>query len=1322
MTKIIDFYIDRGGTFTDIVFHVTDTSMSGPEAHTYGTYKLLSSDPDHYPDAPSEGIKRVLIQQGLLDPSHSHDTPIPTDNIGEIKMGTTVATNALLEHKGAKCALLVTKGFKDVLEIGNQSRPHIFKLNIVKSLMLYQEVVEVEERLRLVGEEEANTSTEGKIIKGPTGLTVEDIVPVNEEAVKSQLEAIFAKGIRSVAISFIHAYAFGGHEATVAKIARAIGFTQVSVSHELMPLIKYVNRTTTATVDAYLTPLIAEYISNFRKRFANNLDSIFEKVYFIQSDGGLTQADKFYGYQAVLSGPAGGVVGCGATACSDLGEDSQVIGFDMGGTSTDVCRCDGRTIDHVLEAQIAGVTLQAPQVNVVTVAAGGGSVLFWSNGMFEVGPESAGAYPGPACYGRGGPLAVTDANVILGRVDPNRFPKVFGKSGSEPLFVDEARKQFEALTERINKDLDKQLSVEEVAMSFLEVANETMCRAVRNVTETKGYRCAEHTLSVFGGAGGQHACAVARKLGMSKIYAHQKASYLSAVGIGMSDIVDDRLAPLRRPLSGNGEVILALTERLQKESAAALMPSQKAKEQVEKEGSLSFLRFLSLRYEGTTTSLMIREPEGDVGNATSLEEAYVAALKERYQKEFGFPGKRGASIIVDEVRVRAILKSGANACFGARPANVDHPQGPKGYEEPYGNASVECKQIDTIRTFLATTQRWETVPIYEAAPNCAPVKGPSLVLMDGTFLVVEEGCIVYFTAAGNVIIHSNSVVPKLTKELHPLPLSLFAHRFMSIAEQMGYTLQRTATSTNIKERLDFSCAIFDGKGGLVANAPHIPVHLGAMGATIRWQRDHYGSDGWKEGEVLLSNHPSAGGSHLPDITVMTPCFINGKCAFYVASRGHHADVGGITPGSLPPFSTSLDEEGAHIKSFKLVQEGDFQEDGIIELLMAPGKRPAGTGPNALQPSGCRMLADVLADLRAQVAANHRGVELMKGLVASYGLDVVEAYMGHIQDAAEVATRSALREVVKRASASDDVVSPDGESSSSYRSVDVMDDGTVIDLTLTINKDEGSAVFDFTNTGPQVLGSTNCPKAVVSSAVIYSLRCLIERDIPLNEGCLKPITIITRPRSILEPSEDCAVVAGNVLTSQRVTDVILRALHAAACSQGCMNNLTMGNSKLAYYETIGGGAGATPTANGASAVQVHMTNTRMTDVEVFEERYPVMLREYSVRPHSGGGGKYTGGNGIIRSILFLTPMTLSLSCERRAVAPTGFMGGGNGKPGINLLLKGKAVSGLGSVTRSILWSTDEFTAYNVGGKCTLSLQPGDVVTVQTPGGGGFGSEK
>lgn len=1233
------FSIDRGGTFTDIYAEV-------PGEPGFRVLKLLSENPDQYSDAPSEGIHRILGEvTGTPHPSDGFDT----GRIEWIRMGTTVATNALLERKGAPTALVITKGFRDLLRIGKQNRPRIFDLEIKKPDLPYGAVVEVDERIRLGGR--ASPDPRYPQVQGVTGETVEILQAPDLVRIRPELEELLERGICSLAIVLMHSYIYPAHELEIGALAEELGFSHVSLSSQVMPRIKMVDRGQTCCVDAYLTPGIQDYLEGFRSRFKGGEPELF----FMQSDGGLVRADSFKGSQAILSGPAAGVVGYAMTTFH--GDFSKpVIGFDMGGTSTDVSRFDGE-YEWVHETETGGVHLMIPQLDIKTVAAGGGSRLFYRNGMFQVGPESSGAYPGPVCYRNGGPLSLTDANLLMGRLLPNYFPKIFGPHENLPLDEQAACKAFEDMTRKINSEVSggTPMSPEEVAYGFVEVANETMVRSIREISVARGYDIREHVLACFGGAGGQHACAIARGLGIRKIVIHRFAGVLSAYGLGLADVVVEKQEPASQVF--REETLPLLLGRLE-----AL--TQKAVEEIKRQGDyqLEIRRYLNMRYRGSDTAAMVLEPpNGD------FEREFIRAHK----REYGFE-MAGREILVDDLRVRVSGKPGSLKTV--RIPRLPSPTPP----------------ISAVRCYFE--EGWLDAAVYllDSLGACQELKGPAIILHKTSTIILEPGCSALITDFGDVEIEV-SPPPKRSRDskVDPVQLSLFGNRFMSIAEQMGRTLQRTAISTNIKERQDFSCAIFGPEGDLVANAPHQPVHLGAMGEAVRQQIRLQGPD-IQPGDVWVTNHPSEGGSHLPDITVITPVIAGGWPVFFVASRGHHADVGGITPGSMPPFSQTLVEEGACIQSFKLVENGVFQEKEITGLLQAPAQvhRLPGLPPI----SGTRALADNLSDLKAQVAANRKGIELLNEMIRSFSLEGVQAYMQHLQENA----RKCVENLLKDLSRSRGLRAVD-----TLEAEDYLDDGVPIRLCVMIDRNEGKAIFDFSGTGPQVPGNLNAPRAVTTSAILYCLRCLIDSDIPLNQGCLSRIQVVIREGSLLAPSGNAAVAAGNVLTSQRLTDVIFKAFGACAASQGCMNNLTFGNEHFGYYETIGGGAGAGPHWHGQSGVHTHMTNTRITDPEVLEKRYPVLLREFSIRRGSGGKGRFRGGDGLVREIEFLQPLTVSILSERRVYAPYGLAGGHPGAKGKNIFLH------------------RDGTETDLGGKNQVQAQPGDRIRILTPGGGGYG---
>ncbi|KAI1817377.1 hydantoinase B/oxoprolinase [Poronia punctata] len=1305
--------IDRGGTFTDCV-----GTLNGEDDIVI---KLLSEDPANYDDAPLEGIRRIM--------SHFQKREIPrgealdTARIDSIRMGTTVATNALLERKGEKIALVVTKGFEDCLTIGNQSRPKIFDLAIKKPDVLYEEVVEVDERVTLEdyaedperkvtkAEVKAGTSEAGEsdLVMGLSGEAVRILQRPAADSIRERLKGVYDKGIRSIAVCLMHGYTFPDHEALVGRIAREVGFEHISLSHELMPMIKLVSRATSVCADAYLTPAIKKYIAGFQKGFAGGLGTrnVLEeegdkgaRCEFMQSDGGLVDVEKFTGLKAILSGPAGGVVGYAITSY-DHETKIPVIGFDMGGTSTDVSRYGEGRYEHVFETTTAGVTIQSPQLDINTVAAGGGSRLFFKNGLFVVGPESVGAHPGPACYRKGGPAAVTDANLFLGRLLPEFFPKIFGKNEDEGLDYEASKKVIQELTDQINKETGKNMSLDEVAYGFLTIANEAMTRPIRSITEAKGHDSSKHRLATFGGAGGQHAVAIADALGIKQILVHRYSSVLSAYGMALADVVDERQEPDSKIWQDKGDVVSELKSKMEKlkdKSRQALV------DQGFQEEEMVFEEYLNMRYRGTESALMIIKPNEEEAKASfdGDDWAFGEAFVKHHRYEFGFTLDE-RDIIVDDVRVRGIGKS-----FRYQDQTVDQQ-----LREVKRQAIGDKKAHGKSQVYFEGGRR-ET-PIYklEDLDIGDEIDGPA-VLADGTQTIVV-------TPNAKALILKTHVVIDLGKdqgkddaqkkeaaerEVDPIMLSIFGHRFMAIAEQMGRALQKTSVSTNVKERLDFSCAIFDATGGLVANAPHLPVHLGSMSTCVRTQAKIWEGK-LKKGDVIISNHPSYGGTHLPDITLLMPAFDEKgeKILFYAASRAHHADIGGITAGSMPPHSRELYQEGAAIKSEKIVSEGKFNEKRITELLYnEPAQYPG--------CSGTRCLADNINDLRAQVSANQKGISLIESLIQEYGEDTVQFYMVHIQNNAEQCVRNLLKDVYKRFEGKD------------LSSVDYMDDGTSIRLRVTIDPDKGEAIFDFEGTGPEVYGNINAPEAVTYSAIIYSLRCLISEDIPLNQGCLKPIHVKIPPKSLLSPSTGAAVVGGNVLTSQRVTDVIFKAFQACAASQGDCNNLTFGFGGnvsgqtevkgFGYYETIAGGSGAGPTWEGTSGVHTHMTNTRITDSEVFERRYPVILREFSIRSGSGGNGQHRGGDGVVRDIEFRIPVQVSILSERRVYRPYGLAGGEDAQCGLNIWVRRVPV-------KSNPENGEEYEERRIslGAKNSAPMKSGDRIIINTPGGGGWG---
>ncbi|KAG6035069.1 hypothetical protein E4U41_006262 [Claviceps citrina] len=1332
--KGIRIAIDRGGTFTDCIGQHNSSTV---------VIKLLSEDPSNYKDAPLEGIRRIMSH--FLNRDIPRGEPLDTSHIDSIRMGTTVATNALLERKGERIALVVTKGFRDCLVIGNQSRPSIFDLAIRKPDVLYDKVVEIDERVTLEDYTEDPkrfvTNVRGRaggderdeqetLVRGMSGETIRILKRADDADIRSRLQEVYHDGIRSIAVCLMHGYTFPDHEAQIGRVAREIGFHHISLSHELMPMVKLVPRATSVCADAYLTPAIKRYIDGFREGFEGGLGtrSVRDekgrkgaRCEFMQSDGGLVDVEKFTGLKAILSGPAGGVVGYAITSY-DEETKIPVIGFDMGGTSTDVSRYGEGRYEHVFETTTAGVTIQSPQLDINTVAAGGGSRLFFRNGLFVVGPESAGAHPGPACYRKGGPATVTDANLHLGRLLPEFFPKIFGKNEDEGLDPGASKKVLQELADQVNRETGKNLSTDELAYGFLTVANETMTRPIRSITEAKGHDSSKHRLATFGGAGGQHAVAIADALGISQILVHRYSSVLSAYGMALADVVDEQQEPDSAVWQDGSSVVSDLQvkmEKLKDKSRAAL------RDQGFDDKEIVFEEYLNMRYRGTESALMIAKPTEEEakqhygGKQWQFGQAFV----KHHRYEFGFT-LDDRDLIVDDVRVRGIGKS-----FRHKERTVDQQLRTIQRHEVSAD-----KQHGVQEVYFEGGRRQTPVYKLEGFEAGTVIKGPAM-LADGTQTIVVPPRTEALITETHVILDNKKEddkkegyhqQEKTNREVDPIMLSIFGHRFMAIAEQMGRALQKTSVSTNVKERLDFSCAIFDSTGGLVANAPHLPVHLGSMSTCVRRQAEIW-QGRLQKGDVIMSNHPSYGGTHLPDVTLVMPAFDEAgeHILFYAASRAHHADIGGITAGSMPPHSRELYQEGAAIVSEKLVCGGRFDEQRVVELFYDEPAKHAGC-------SGTRTLADNINDLRAQVSANQKGISLIEGLIAEYGQSTVQFYMLSIQENAELCVRNLLRDVHARFGGKP------------LQATDYMDEGTPIRLSITIDPDQGSAEFDFDGTGPQVYGNVNAPQAITHSAIIYCLRCLISDDIPLNQGCLRPITVKIPPKSILSPAPGAAVVGGNVLTSQRITDVIFKAFEACAASQGCCNNLTFGFGGnvsgsepvpgFGYYETIAGGSGAGPHWVGTSGVHVHMTNTRITDSEIFERRYPVILREFSIRNGSGGNGQHRGGDGVVRDIEFRIPLQVSILSERRVHRPYGMKGGEDGQCGLNLWVRHvekrewkkslRQFRDNGGGAKEARDHDDDEMEYeeryiNLGAKNSASMKAGDRIIVCTPGGGGWG---
>ncbi|GJN94162.1 hypothetical protein Rhopal_007236-T1 [Rhodotorula paludigena] len=1275
--------IDRGGTFTDC--------LGLSETRGNILIKLLSVDPANYADAPTEGIRRIL--EWFTGMPHPRGEEIDTSPIAWIRMGTTVATNALLERKGQKHAMLITKGFKDLIDIGNQTRPNLFQLAIKKPEVLYEKVVEVDERVivqwpdllpidgslptpagddlvkgtsdLLPTDGSLRTPAGDELVKGTSGDFVRVVEPLDIAKVTSDLQSLCDEGYTSVGICLAHAYTFPAHEQAVASIARKIGFQHVSVSSELQAMIRFVSRANSASADAYLTPQVKTYLEGFSKGFKGHLKDGKTDVQFMKSDGSLIDYRRFSGLNAVLSGPAGGVVGYAQTSY-DENDKRPVVGFDMGGTSTDVSRFANSSYEHVMETVTAGVTICAPQLDINTVAAGGGSILHWQNQMLRVGPDSASSHPGPACYRKGGPLAVTDANLFLGRLHVDSFPKIFGPTEDQPLDFDIVKQKFEALTAEINADTGGNLTPYEVASGFIEVANETMAKPIRQLTGQRGYLTTEHNLSCFGGAGGQHACAIAANLGIHNVIVHKYSSVLSAYGMALADTAVDKTEP--SSLTYSESVIPIIGERLAALSQVALddLVSQHVAEE-----TIDYEQYLNMRYAGSDTSLMILKPaSGD------FKEGFLAA----HQREFGFV--LSADILIDDFRVRAIGRGGRGGAVESRSYVKD-------LHDVQKSTAKRSLAFATTQTYFSETEGHVETPIFrlESLKPGHVVAGPAIILDATQTLVIHP-------ANSATILHDHVWIdvglgerkPLSTEVVDPIALSVFGSRFMSIAERMGRTLQRTATSLQIKERLDFSCAVFSPDGGLVANAPHIPVHLGSMQYAITFAKDFYG-DSLKDGDVIISNHPSAGGTHLPDITIIMPVFEDGEVVFFVAARGHHSDIGGLHGHSMPPDSVELPQEGAAFMPMLLLSGGVYQEEAIVEVFNKAGEYP--------ECLATRRIQDNLADLRAQCAACSQGSSQIKELFQEYGKPVVQFYMRAIRNNAEDAVRNFLRETFDRFGGRP------------LHAIDYMDDGTPIEMTVTINRELGSAKVDFTGTGPESWSNYNAPPAVAYSALIYCFRTLIGVEMPLNAGVLAPLDVILPEGSLLKPSAYAAVSSGNTETSQRICDVIFRAFEAMAGSQGCMNVFHSSYGTMTYGETICGGAGAGPGWNGQSGVHINMTNTRITDPEILEKRFPLMLRRFEIRHGSGGKGKWTGGSGVHREFEFLCEnMDCMIIGERRVNRPYGLHGGEGGERGCTYWDK----------------QMPDGTRRVVKMKPSPVFKPraGDRVILHTPGGGGYGA--
>ncbi|MFE2648127.1 hydantoinase B/oxoprolinase family protein [Streptomyces nigra] len=1192
------FWVDRGGTFTDIVARRPDGRLL--------THKLLSENPARYADAAVAGVRE------LLDGS--------TAPVEAVRMGTTVATNALLERRGERTLLVITRGFRDALRIAYQNRPHIFARRIDLPELLYERVVEVDERI----------AADGTVL-----------CPPDLEALAGPLQEAYDDGIRAVAVVCLHSHLHPGHEQAVGRLAKHIGFPQISLSSEVSPLMKLVPRGDTAVVDAYLSPVLRRYV----QQVADELHGV--RLMFMQSNGGLAEAGQFRGKDAILSGPAGGIVGM--ARMSQLAGYDRVIGFDMGGTSTDVSHFAG-DYERVFTTQIAGVRLRAPMLDIHTVAAGGGSVLHFDGSRYRVGPDSAGADPGPACYRGGGPLTVTDANVMLGRIQPAHFPAVFGPRGDQPLDADLVRERFTALAAEIRESTGDDRTPEQVAEGYLQIAVANIGNAVKRISVQKGHDVTRYALTTFGGAGGQHACKVADSLGIRTVLVPPMAGVLSALGIGLADTAAMREQSVEAPLEpASMGGVHKTADDLEAAARAELLGEDVPADRIR------VTRRAQLRYDGTDTALTVELTDPDTMRR---------AFEERHRATYSFTLDR--PIVVEALSVEATgitEPPDLSALASLSTAPEGSPEGPR-----------------TVP--LHTRGTWRDVPLHrreQLAPG-ALVTGPAIIAESGATTVVDDGWRAGTSDDGHLVMERVAVTESsdLDTKADPVLLEVFNNLFMSIAEQMGARLESTAQSVNIKERLDFSCALFDPEGNLVANAPHIPVHLGSMGTSVKEVIRRRGAD-MRPGDTYAVNDPYHGGTHLPDVTVITPVFGTDPAAdtegeqrilFYVASRGHHAEIGGIAPGSMPANSRTIDEEGVLFDNWLLAEKGRFREEETLRLLT-----------EAPYPS--RNPRTNLADLRAQIAANRKGADEVARMIDDFGLAVVRAYMRHVQDNAEEAVRRVIDAL------------DDGEYS--YET----DSGAVIRVSVRVDRVHRTATVDFTGTSPQLTSNFNAPFAVVNAAVLYVFRTLVADDIPLNDGCLRPLRIVVPPGSMLAPEPPAAVVAGNVETSQAITGALYAALRVQAEGSGTMNNVTFGNEHHQYYETVASGSGAGDGFPGAPVVQTHMTNSRLTDPEVLEWRLPVRLDEFAVRPGSGGAGRWRGGDGAVRRIRFLEPMTVSTLSQHRRVPPYGMVGGAPGALGGN-----RVEHADGTVT-------------TLAGSDSADVGPGDVLVIETPGGGGYG---
>ncbi|WWC64907.1 uncharacterized protein I303_107521 [Kwoniella dejecticola CBS 10117] len=1311
--------IDRGGTFCDVWAFIPHHLYSPPiplellgnadiipgdqeDDGVQITFKLLSVDPATYDDAPSEGIRKLLqiVKKEIIPRGELYDTSV----IESVRMGTTVATNALLEKKGEPFGLVLTQGFKDMIEIGDQTRPDLFDLSIsgkVKMLYKPEDVVQASERVTLEGWsldqsapsaeewiERARNVGDDSVVMGVSGEAVRILKPLDTSKIEQDLQTLYDRGLRALAICLLHSYTYPQHERQIGEIASRIGFTQISLSSDLSPAIKVLPRGNSAVIDAYLSPVLRAYVDGFNSHFEGKKAG--RRSEFMKSDGGLVSSDKFSGLRAVLSGPAGGFVGSALTAYSPT-RARPVVGFDMGGTSTDVSRFSG-DFELTFESVVAGVPIACPQLSIETVAAGGGSKLTYKNGMFVVGPESVGAHPGPACYRKGGDLAITDANLVLGRLIPSQFPRIFGPNADEPLDVQASRTKFDQLTKEINASRpDKSpYTVEEVAAGFIKVANEGMSRPMRQITEQRGFAMSSHDLCCFGGAGGQHACAIAAGLGIETVVVPRFSSILSAYGIACASLSAEAALPLSAEVDDNFQSSKTYIEASKRIEALKQDVLRQLQDQGANRNEVDFTVTIAAQYDGADTILQIPF-------SPSLKNDFIEA----HLRETSFSSNR--KVLMSNIRVRGIGKT-----FNVTPTD-------------YATSLLEAEQSSSapkiVKPSTFNTAYFDTptgvkefqTPIYvlSQVPVNSQISGPAIIV-DSTQTIVVEPSSRAVILKEHVIIQledSKSRTNEVDGELStdPIMLAVFANRFMSIAEQMGHTLQRTSVSVSIKERLDFSCSIHGTDGALVANAPHIPVHLGSMQYAVQAQHNHWLGK-LRPGDVLLTNHPQWGGTHLPDLTTVTPVFEPGddtKVLFYVASRGHHSDIGGTGVTSMNPIAKELWEEGVIIDTFKLVSQGEFNEKGVIELFEKVAERPG--------CSATRRIDHNITDLQAAISANVRGIKLVHKLFEEFGTKTVLFYMKEIQVVARETIKDFLRSVYDKF---------DGKP---LRASDYMDDGTEIKLEVRINREEGTAVFDWNGTGYQVLGNCNMPVALTYAAIIYCLRSMISPEIPmpLNQGVLDPITNIVPVGSYINPTGVVAI-SGSTLASQRLVDIILQAFKAAACSQGCASSTGFGSGGkdasgkvtpgFSYGESLGGGSGAGPSWNGANCVHVHCTNTKLTDTEIFEQRCPMLLLESAIRRDSGGKGKYRGGDGMSKLFEARMPLNFSIVSQRRVFHPRGMEGGRDGARGRNTVYR---------LNSSIGVEEEGYSEIVAGSNGIAKLGKGDRVRIETPGGGGWG---